>query len=741
MNHQSNFNTRDVREKDESYMSGATTGSYDDDENDDDDDDSSSWESSSNGTATGSRDSYIHTKPCTDDLQERRTNNITPTMSSSSTDSENITIHDNEIEVDPIIDHAPSSSSSSSSPYHNNYAYSYTTTASTIVSSIAAKVLRRRFGNVGDGRTVTDDHHTHHYKAVQPIRRNVSNYYHTSRLKKQSPTFFLLQHCWNESMSNRINSTGNKRPCSAGSNGDNRFHKKRRLHHCNVISTCLLCISITIWFVVLIWNYSNNNVYSDIQQHRPDLPVHERTRLRTRNHSHRNRNRHWIVQFGHYINSILFGTPISSSAAASTSYLPSNMIPPFNTSTIKRDSEDLPPNCKRPEWHTYNYPTCNDIYEIDLPDIIRQSPRIYDSFIQNNKNDGNSNSTLSDQYKSSVSKIPIGYIAQGLWRSVMAVNPRATMTEPVVLKTMRRTHELSHRNYERHRRDAIVMEQLTSSPYVMNIYGFCGNSVITEYMETTLEDVILDNGRAHNDDDVENTIMIDSKSTPITSTMKVQWALDMVRGVQAIHEIHGGPIVHADIQSKQFLISPKTGIVKINDFNRCRFMASKNVTKTTINDLTENASSNLTRTSNASSNLTRTSNASTTEITKNIPCKFRIPSSPGTSRSPEEYNELELDEKIDVYSVGHILYSILTSHEPWDGYHTVAVQTRIKDGRIPILDRIQYNITALYDLPISIQNRYINITKRAYAYNPIERSTASEISKELESILNAINNK
>ncbi|CAM9091345.1 unnamed protein product, partial [Heterosigma akashiwo] len=31
-------------------------------------------------------------------------------------------------------------------------------------------------------------------------------------------------------------------------------------------------------------------------------------------------------------------------------------------------------------------------------------------------------------------------------------------------------------------------------------------------------------------------------------------ALDVMRGVQAIHEIRGGPVVHADIQAQQFLL-------------------------------------------------------------------------------------------------------------------------------------------------------------------------------------------
>ncbi|CAM9767033.1 unnamed protein product, partial [Laminaria digitata] len=48
-------------------------------------------------------------------------------------------------------------------------------------------------------------------------------------------------------------------------------------------------------------------------------------------------------------------------------------------------------------------------------------------------------------------------------------------------------------------------------------------------------------------------------------------ALDAARGLRAIHEIPGGPVVHADLQPRQLLLNEK-GVVKLNDLNRCRFM-------------------------------------------------------------------------------------------------------------------------------------------------------------------------
>jgi hypothetical protein len=47
-----------------------------------------------------------------------------------------------------------------------------------------------------------------------------------------------------------------------------------------------------------------------------------------------------------------------------------------------------------------------------------------------------------------------------------------------------------------------------------------------------------------------------------TAQGRLQLFLDVARGLQAMHNIKGGPIVHADLQAKQFLINTN-GVVKI----------------------------------------------------------------------------------------------------------------------------------------------------------------------------------
>lgn len=50
-------------------------------------------------------------------------------------------------------------------------------------------------------------------------------------------------------------------------------------------------------------------------------------------------------------------------------------------------------------------------------------------------------------------------------------------------------------------------------------------------------------------------------------------ALDAARGLQALHEATGGPIVHFDMKPQQLLMT-EDGRVKVNDLNSARFLST-----------------------------------------------------------------------------------------------------------------------------------------------------------------------
>jgi Protein tyrosine and serine/threonine kinase len=547
-------------------------------------------------------------------------------MSSSSSCWNSATNSDSSL---PLTHNTDINRTQSSSSYSEEDVNSSSYQHSSFISSFAAAVVRRR-GYHDHGTNAQNG------RSMHPVRERNEPYSNGSKQRRQlissrQRNFRKInRNSWNPSVSYFCFWKALLKLCH---------------HHC---STGILCCSIGLWLLIFFFAHERKH---HLPMHRPNLPI--RQRIRSRRPTPKRSG--WMGQFWDRVDTYLFGSIVSAQM---------RINPDVNQ---HKDREELPPECIRPPWHLNSFPTCNDVYEVDLPSIVRQSRyALYDGSSENRT-------------------MPLGYVAKGLWRSVWSVNPRAVMTEPIVLKTMQKEHELTDRNYDRHRRDAIVMEHLTSSPYVVDIYGFCGNSVLTEYMDLTLDDVIFSN-------DID--VVIDSKPVPVTSAMKLQWALDVARGVQALHEISGGPIVHTDIQAKQFLLS-STGRVKINDFNRCRFMAQSNITGS--------------------------------------PCSFRIPSAPGKSRSPEEYLYEALDEKLDIYSVGNIMYTILTTREAWDGYNGVVAQSRIQEGVIP-----EIYTNAIQDLPKSTQEALVNITKRAYAFDPKQRFTAKELVAELERILEEI---
>jgi hypothetical protein len=101
------------------------------------------------------------------------------------------------------------------------------------------------------------------------------------------------------------------------------------------------------------------------------------------------------------------------------------------------------------EWQEGYFPTCSLIHEADL----RRFP--------------------SDE------RIHVRFLANGHYRDVFGVQDWGE--EQYALKTLRWEYDFDHRHFDRNRRDAIIAERLTASPYVSHIYGHCANSAMYEF--------------------------------------------------------------------------------------------------------------------------------------------------------------------------------------------------------------------------------------------------------------------
>jgi hypothetical protein len=328
--------------------------------------------------------------------------------------------------------------------------------------------------------------------------------------------------------------------------------------------------------------------------------------------------------------------------------------------------DPIPKGCSSLQWHEINYPTCNDVHDVDLKDIFHKK---HGALIPMDLGEGDKSDIIYN--KEILQKAAsMGYLGSGMWRQVWKVQPRI-ITEYAVLKMMKSEHPVDQRNFDRHRRDAIVMERMQNSLHVVSMYGYCGNTVLTEYSGVTLSDYIYSTEEY---DDVGGVIIPYDKHTLLG---KIDMAMDLLKGLKDLHELK---IVHADIQAKQFLLDPNDGL-KVNDFNRCRFLPK--------ND--KNGDS----------------------------CSVKIPSAPGGNRSPEEYELSKLDEKIDIFSAGNVLYGILTGQKPWVDVPSDTVRRNVMHGTLPPFP-VEYDIG-------SIEEAFSKLIYKAYEFNAKKRPSANEL--------------
>ena len=289
---------------------------------------------------------------------------------------------------------------------------------------------------------------------------------------------------------------------------------------------------------------------------------------------------------------------------------------------------------------------------------------------------------------------------------------------------MKSEHKYDTRNFHRHRRDALVMERLSSSHHLVPIYGYCAQTVLTGAISHTLDDVIY--AREHEkvkkwspNDGYQNKPPLESwmgtdedgelLATRETEVGRIMLALGVFRGLVDLHEGDVGtsnmewlPIVHADLQSKQYLVDAQTGHIYLNDFNRCRFITKK--------DQPTNSEGN-----NSSSTLES--------------CPIYIPTAPGAARSPEEYSMEPLSEKLDVYSAGNILYGIITGDRPWNNERGKHIKADIQKGERPGVDDVIRNAKGTVDAELT------RLLDRAYEQDQTKRASAREIVDELEKLL------
>jgi len=238
-----------------------------------------------------------------------------------------------------------------------------------------------------------------------------------------------------------------------------------------------------------------------------------------------------------------------------------------------------------------------------------------------------------------------------------------------VIKTLTGRKDFTHREYDRHRRDAVVTSLLTASERIPNIYGHCANSGVFDYTSSgTLEDHIK--------------IQYNRRKTKWTrqEKLRISWQVSA-----ALSDFHSAgmkegfvPLSHTDIATDQFLLIDS--IYKLNDFNRARYIRW--------------------------------------DSHKNEPCQFYIRNNPGKNRSPEEYSYKYLTEKIDVYSLGNVIWSILNISPLFADIKSSEVAELVKKGETPPILQDSWQ-----DEELAI----IDVLKMCWKYDSKERASSKDV--------------
>ena len=338
-------------------------------------------------------------------------------------------------------------------------------------------------------------------------------------------------------------------------------------------------------------------------------------------------------------------------------------------------------------WQTQSNPNCNTIHEINLVDSSADAP------------------SVKNPPEDSLLVLGEGWF-RTTWR-LDRIMPRTASSngekvipqESVVLKTLRIAREYLSEYYELHRRDAVAMERLTASPFVVNVFGYCGQSAINELANFPFPGV--------QNLETFNRRMRGKESTQ-TNAIKLRMAASIALGVADIHAGGSTDPYDMNIYMAHYDLNPRNialfsgGRPKINDFNIAEFLQYDPAT----ND--------------------------------NATCKFPSRLHEPWWRAPEEMNmthTILVDEKVDIYALGNILYHTLTSHSS----HGKQTRDRMDGVRPIVAAGIKTKIPEHY--ANSKDPNVIAIIKAidlCWAKDPKDRATAEEIAMGLyDALLNA----
>ena len=329
-----------------------------------------------------------------------------------------------------------------------------------------------------------------------------------------------------------------------------------------------------------------------------------------------------------------------------------------------------------PEWQLSDNMNCNVVHEASGG--FQQPYKLSDQEISNNtnnkdvesSNEGKTQSSADDTHSHQETTRLVNW---GAYRQVWMIRDHDGVTKRAMktLLATSKSKKFDLRNQDRHRRDAVSFDRLTWSPLIVDIYAHCSNTAIFDYADGG---DLFDLFEARPD---------------ISRQELLQIAYNASLSVHHAHNFNseGKPtLAHTDIKPDQFIF--QDGYYKLSDFNRVRFLMWNRK--------------------------------------RDLQCGFHVGKNGGEYRSPEEYSYQAETEKVDVFSLGNVLYYLLTRHEPWEDYKLKQVYDLVKLGQRPKIPDQIYQSTHIFE-------RYmIKAMEMAWIHEHTERPGALEVANAIK---------
>ncbi|KAL7438654.1 hypothetical protein ACHAXM_007367 [Skeletonema potamos] len=242
-------------------------------------------------------------------------------------------------------------------------------------------------------------------------------------------------------------------------------------------------------------------------------------------------------------------------------------------------------------------------------------------------------------------------------------------------------HSFTPRRVEQERKDGLILERTTRSQFIPSIQGYCSTTVIME--------------KAPRDMQQYNEIRL-ARDITVSNLDRLKIAIHIASGVADLHSVG---FIHNDLHEQQFLF--QDGLFKLNDFNFAKPMYV---------DVSTNETCTL-------SNFTMKLFGRSLEELQ-------------TELGYEGFTQVKPD-KIDVWIMGNLLYTILTDLQVWDKELrsfknvTLATAKRLVAGELP---RIPQPIQNSSDPAHVAMKTALDMTWR---YDSKERPSARSIANYL----------